>query len=408
MMRVSLSNVLNSRARLPIGIALLLVLVAILALVRGPLPDGTRPRASAPRARAMPAAAADPVPQPVVEPLELLETTPDRARAINAAIPLIPGRVTPARPFRFAGSAEDRANARACLASAAWYEAGDDPVGQPAVVQVVLNRLRHPAYPKTICGVVFQGSERRTGCQFSFSCDGAMARRPSEAAWKRAEGVADKALTGFVDKRVGNATHYHTDWVVPYWSGTLDKIAQVGTHLFFRWRGYWGTPAAFRGRYAGGETVDRRVPGYVAPPAGDMPAGGATRFGVPEMPGDSVQYLQPRPALTIPGVPAAALKGNIVRLGSANGSEYALELTVGAGEDHYPAVAAALCRERPVCTVAGWIDPDRVPLVLPMPMQALRAATFLYRRRGDAPVQAVWNCGQAPRADKTQCMPGTE
>ena len=402
-------KVVTDRDPLAGGVALLLLLTGVVALVRGTVPDVPGDHAQRTVARAGAAAApVPPVPQPEVEPLELLEMTPDRARAINADIPFLPGAVTAARPFRFAGSEADLAGARACLASAAWYEAGDDPVGQPAVVQVVLNRLRHPAYPKTICGVVFQGSERRTGCQFSFSCDGAMARRPSDVAWKRAEGVADKALAGFVDRRVGNATHYHTDWVVPYWSGTLDKIARVGTHLFFRWRGYWGTPAAFRDRYAGGERVDPRVPGYVALVMGDALTPGILPGGVPAAPSDQVQYLQPRPALTIPGVPASALKGNIVRLGSAGGAEYGLELTVGAPEDVYPAVAAALCGERPICTVAGWIDPDRVPLALPLPKNALRAATFLYRKRPGEAVQALWNCRQAMRSDPAQCLPGTE
>ncbi|MGJ3626051.1 cell wall hydrolase [Sphingomonas sp. MMS24-JH45] len=85
-------------------------------------------------------------------------------------------------------------------------------------MQVVLNRLRHPAFPKTVCGVVFQGAERSTGCQFTFTCDGALARQPSPLAWDRARKVAAAALAGAVYRPVGYATHYHTDWVVPYWS----------------------------------------------------------------------------------------------------------------------------------------------------------------------------------------------
>lgn len=393
------------------GIAVLILLAVILAVVgtravRRPAAV-TRPAA----ARSVrPAAAVPPVPTPAVEPLELLAMTPDRARAINAAIPLVAGRITPARPYRFAGSAGDRLAARACLASAAWYEAGDDPVGQPAVVQVVLNRVRHPAYPKTICGVVFQGAERRTGCQFSFTCDGAMARRPSAVAWARAEGVADKALAGFVDARVGNATHYHTDWVVPYWSATLDKIARVDTHLFFRWRGYWGTPAAFRGRYAGGEAPDPRVPGVPVPAMvpGMDGASPVLTFDVPPVPGDAILTLTPRPTLTIPGVSAATLQGSRLLLGSADGREFALELDAGMPPDGYGAIARALCGARPACTVAGWLDPASVPEATPLPPWALRVATFVYRRRSDDPAgTALWNCRQRPRADPAQCLPGT-
>ena len=109
------------------------------------------------------------------------------------------------------------------------------------MIQTVLNRVRHPAFPATVCGVVFQGSERSTGCQFTFTCDGALARQPSAAAWARARALAEQALDGAVDERVGNATHYHTDWVVPYWRTSLDKIAQVETHIFDRWRGHLTT-----------------------------------------------------------------------------------------------------------------------------------------------------------------------
>jgi hypothetical protein len=125
--------------------------------------------------------------------------------------------------------------------------------GQRAVAQVVLNRLRHPAYPNSVCGVVFQGSERSTGCQFTFTCDGALARTPHPVLWQRARKIAEAALAGFVYKPVGWATHYHTNWVVPYWSSSLVKAAIVGTHIFYRWTGGWGTGPAFRTGYAGAE-----------------------------------------------------------------------------------------------------------------------------------------------------------
>ncbi|MFD1949383.1 cell wall hydrolase [Sphingomonas arantia] len=357
-----------------------------------------------------------PIPKPAVEPLELIQLTPDRARLINSMVPFVPGPVRPAPPFKFAGSPVDRIAATACLATAVYYEAGDDPVGQRSVAQVVLNRVLHPAYPKTVCGVVFQGSERHTGCQFSFTCDGSMAaRRPSDVAWKRAEDVAAKALAGDVDKSVGYATHYHTDWVVPYWSVTLDKLSRVKTHLFFRWRGYWGTPQAFHGRYAGGEAVDPRVPGAAAlATAAGVPVlptttDGLTTFGVPAMPSDETVYLEKRPTVTLPGVSTAALKGHVLRLGTPGGTDYALELSPGAPADGYPAVAQAVCRDLPACTVGGWLDPDRVADSVPFKLSALRTATFLFHRRPGEPAgRSHWNCRQVPRADKTQCLPGTE
>ncbi len=160
--------------------------------------------------------------------------TMDQARAFNAAIPFVPGPIAPASRFRFHGSPAGRLQAIECLATAAIYEAGDDPREQKAVMQVVLNRVRSPGFPDTVCGVVYQGAALKTGCQFSFACDGSLQRRPEHAGWIAARRLATKALSGAVDDEVGTATHYHTDWIVPYWIGSLDKIAKVRTHIFYR------------------------------------------------------------------------------------------------------------------------------------------------------------------------------
>jgi spore germination cell wall hydrolase CwlJ-like protein len=186
------------------------------------------------------------VPQP--EPLQFREIAPQDAVAINAAVPVSTLPNPAARPFAIAfATPADRTRAVECLTAAVYYEAAvESTAGQQAVAQVVLNRVRHPAYPRTVCGVVFQGSERATGCQFTFTCDGALRRTPSAAGWARARRVAEEALAGKVYAPVGWATHYHTNWVVPYWSSSLVKVANVGTHIFFRWEGGWGRPAAFR------------------------------------------------------------------------------------------------------------------------------------------------------------------
>jgi spore germination cell wall hydrolase CwlJ-like protein len=185
---------------------------------------------------------------PEPEPLQFREIAPQDAVAINAALPVSTLPNPAARPFAVAfATPVDRLRAVECLTAAVYYEAAvESTEGQRAVAQVVLNRVRHPAYPRTVCGVVFQGSERTTGCQFTFTCDGALRRTPSAAGWARARRVAEEALAGQVYKPVGWATHYHTNWVVPYWSSSLVKIANVGTHIFFRWEGGWGKPAAFR------------------------------------------------------------------------------------------------------------------------------------------------------------------
>jgi spore germination cell wall hydrolase CwlJ-like protein len=184
---------------------------------------------------------------PEAEPMQLRDVAPEDALQINAAVPIANLPNPPARPFSITfASASDRLRAIECLTAAVYYEAAIEPLdGQRAVAQVVLNRARHPAYPKSICGVVFQGHERATGCQFTFTCDGAIRRTPIASIWARARHVAEQALAGKVYAPVGWATHYHTNWVVPYWSSSLVKLANVGTHIFYRWEGGWGKAPAF-------------------------------------------------------------------------------------------------------------------------------------------------------------------
>jgi spore germination cell wall hydrolase CwlJ-like protein len=125
-----------------------------------------------------------------------------------------------------------------CLTQAVYYEArGETDAGQRAVAQVILNRVRHPAYPKTICNVVYEGALRSTGCQFSFTCNGVMSNRIESWSWKRARAVAEDALDGYVMKAVGMATHFHTTNVNPAWAPRLDLVGTIGTHVFYQFRG---------------------------------------------------------------------------------------------------------------------------------------------------------------------------
>lgn len=163
-------------------------------------------------------------------------------------------QAAPAMAFRGL-TALDSYRALNCLTSAIYYEAGNEPEdGQRAVAQVVLNRVRSPLWPNSVCGVVYEGSERTDyRCQFTFSCDGSMARAPDIRAWARAQRVAEQALSGLVYRSVGLATHYHTLAVRPPWSGALQAVAVIGAHIFYRNSGFNGTPAAFRIAYEGRE-----------------------------------------------------------------------------------------------------------------------------------------------------------
>lgn len=182
---------------------------------------------------------------------------------MNAAIPNDSGPILAASPFRAIAGDDGvgtRMTALECLTSAIYYEAASESSeGQRAVAQVVLNRVRHPAFPHSVCGVVFQGAERATGCQFTFTCDGSLARPRNPVGWRRAMSVAAAALAGYVERSVGTATHYHTIWVVPYWQSSLSKVTTVGAHIFYRWAGGWGAPAAFTASYAGAEMLPNKL-----------------------------------------------------------------------------------------------------------------------------------------------------
>ncbi|MFO1256008.1 MAG: cell wall hydrolase [Sphingomonadaceae bacterium] len=161
-----------------------------------------------------------------------------------------------AKAMRMDLSGVDRGRALDCLTAAVYYEAASEPdQGQRAVAQVVLNRVAHPSYPNTVCGVVYQGSERSTGCQFSFTCDGALGRRPNPFFWERARNVAAQALAGYVEPSVGLATHYHTIQVHPYWAPSLRLITTIGAHRFYSFMGRAGSAGTFNFSYLGGEPM---------------------------------------------------------------------------------------------------------------------------------------------------------
>lgn len=319
---------------------------------------------------------------PIVDPIEFAAITPDDARRINAGVPFSEGPNPAARPLRLQEMGIAAARAVDCLATAVLYEAGDDATGQRAVAQVIINRVRHPAFPKTICGVVFQGAERRTGCQFTFTCDGALFRhRWSDEAWVRARIVATEALNGRVFAKVGHSTHYHTDWVVPYWSSSLDKVSAVGTHLFFRWTGWWGTPPAFNRRVATDEPIIAQLAQYS--PAHNA-AGDFLADAIDDLPPEA--YVAPSP---VPGDPNAFLATVDRRV----------------DPDSFRKLAEARCGTRPYCKYMAWTARLRTPTALPLEPVQVATMSFSYLRdRARGFEKALWSCSQFPRADQNQCM----
>lgn len=141
--------------------------------------------------------------------------------------------------FKYQGEsqAEFEERERRCLATAIYFEARGEPTrGQIAVGQVILNRVRSPQFPETICGVVYQG-QMAPGCQFSFACDGRSDNPKPGGHWARAQDLARKITSGKVWlPEVGYSTFYHADYVRPVWTSAMNKIDSIGRHIFYKKR----------------------------------------------------------------------------------------------------------------------------------------------------------------------------
>jgi hypothetical protein len=166
------------------------------------------------------------------------------AASVDAAAPSgvdrsgVPDLAGESVTFMPTGLGDDRIKSIDCLARAIGYEAANEPQsGRMAVAQVILNRVRHRAFPKTVCGVVYQGSQRRTGCQFTFTCDGSLRRALSRRTWADALSIAGQAMDGVLPATVGTATHYHASYVSPRWAPAMVRVGQIGAHIFYHFPG---------------------------------------------------------------------------------------------------------------------------------------------------------------------------
>lgn len=323
----------------------------------------------------------------------LSQLAADDAQARNAAVGFAEAGPGKATPFSFRGSSADRARARDCLALAGMAEAGGGDGDQRAVMQVILNRVRHPAFAKTVCGVVFEGSQRPTGCQFSFTCDGSLARRYSDAAWRASRARADEMLAGAIDATVGNATHFHANYVYPWWSDKLDKVAQVGPHIFFRWRGFWGTRNALSARYGGGEPDPLRLQETAL----------------------TVATANPLPTLMQGGEAVRSITTELVNQTTEGGD--ATPSSPGAGihfvlvsPSDAPAAlvdkARSLCGSEGYCRVQGWSDANNIPAKLPLTEEARRSVRFSFVSASANAAEAIFfDCRTFPASDVGTCLP---
>ena len=316
---------------------------------------------------------------------------PASAQARNGEIPIAAAKRGTAKPFVFRGSSADRSRALECLSLVALAEAGSGEADQRAVMQVVLNRVRHPAFAKSVCGVVFEGSERTTGCQFTFTCDGSLARSYPASMLAAARRRANEALDGRADQTVGNATHYHANYVFPWWSPKLDKVAQVGPHLFLKWRGYWGTPQALAARYSGGEpdpAALRRMASAVKRPSMEKTL--LTDEGEPVATVASVD--EAAKAKAGPNSPAPGVHFVLV-----SGDDNPAELVVR---------ARRLCPGDGYCQVMGWSEGGAIPSALPLSEAARRALRFSFLPASDGNKEAVFfDCSMWDEPASGRCLP---
>jgi hypothetical protein len=150
--------------------------------------------------------------------------------------PLVPRKLASGKAFGGLAERAFQKRERRCMTTALFFEARSEPeAGQIAVGQVIMNRVRSPDYPDTICGVIYQGSHRRTGCQFSFTCDGKADKPNNATQWERSKRLANRVLEGKVWlKSIGDATHYHATYVKPRWRRKMARIIKIGRHIFYK------------------------------------------------------------------------------------------------------------------------------------------------------------------------------
>jgi len=295
-------------------------------------------------------------------PDALLALDADAARASNAVVAVQPPTES-APPFHAQGMAPDAAQRAAdCLAAAEWYEAGDNPPGERAVAQVVLNRSRH-------------------------------------AAWSQARAIALAALAGAVDADVGLATHYHADYVVPRWRDSLVKLGIIGPHLFYRWPGYWGSLAALRPLPWGNDEPHVPSLAQLSPAhASAMPPALLEDDGVTLPHGAQMAVTSNIPSTMTAARSVGDLAPPPPRSGNPRTGTTTERIDImvdpGAFSGSYAVRAFGLCKDHPRCLVIGRnpATPDAVAFLL------------LHDARKGVET-ALWNCAHTARPDTAQCLP---
>lgn len=341
----------------------------------------------------------------VVDALRLAVVSP-AASVVSAAIqtqtmPFAQGSIFPAQ-LEFLGPAGDRNRAIDCLALAAWYEAGNDLNGQRSVMQVVLNRVAHPSFPKSVCGVVFEGSHRSTGCQFTFTCDGSMARRrPSVAAMARARAVATLALNTTIYPEVSQATHYHADYVMPWWSSKLVRLHKVGPHIFYRWPGARG---ALSGQPSSmGEGMFAQLSFQAAGQPNSVPA-----LSIAEEAKLTATTIGSSDLKLASAEPAVEASASIVPAPKTDDTIF-LAVDPASPNGRWAISALSKCAGQVGCRVLAYESPERTNHNSALSPRAREKPIFVFVRDATSGIElALWDCEKVDRPASSQCLPSAD
>jgi Cell Wall Hydrolase len=341
----------------------------------------------------------------VVDALRLAVISPAAAAVstVSAVKPdwaaAIPANGIFSAQLQFLGPVGDRDRAIDCLALAAWYEAGNDFDGQRSVMQVVLNRVAHPTFPKSVCGVVFEGSHRITGCQFTFTCDGSMVRRrPSPVAMARARALATLALKSTIYPEVSQATHYHADYVMPWWSSKLVRLGKVGPHIFYRWPGMRGALSA-RPSSANEPEITQLTFQALNRPDRSAALGVAdeTQLAVPALATAPVAAAQ-----------AEQTAANIVAVAPAPKTDGAIFFAVdrSSPSGRWAISALGKCAGQTGCRVLAYDTQDQLARNSAISASAREKPIFLFVRDASSGIDlALWDCEKVARPASSQCLP---
>lgn len=300
----------------------------------------------------------------------------------------IAGNLTPAAPFDYHGGEINKERAAECLAAAAWYEAGDDATGQRAVIQTVINRVGNRGFPNSVCGVVFQGSQLPTGCQFTFTCDGSLdSRQPSAAARNRSLVLAKQALSGFVDGSVGDATHYHANYVTPWWSAKLERLTAIGSHIFYRWSG-------------SNKVRQGRVKLAAEAVYGDLVAQARKRKPVEELEGTAIASDK------LAMIKLDAAQARSAERPDRNSSVFYIPVSNSVSAGQWALSAMGRCKDREDCQVVGYASSETAEQNLIRGVSEKDRPLFLFVRDSASGMDiALWDCERVNRPTTSQCLP---